>query len=274
MNLDYVPLLRVMRDLHSIPRGQPPDFNGKKRFKEYLRVIFDYDRKVCKLPLLLAMNPMGKDHVTALLDAYLAMDGDGIAARATAEASARLADVPGELKVGLVVIDDLMGGGSNRYDCEFFFRFGPNQLGGGSTPPKPIRWVKEFWLAGVLWSSEAATERAVREAILTAAHRRAYLHRHGPARTLRDLLAQEGQVMAHGGCSGPTLDAEDIAYTREVLSPYLDADDTRTCIECFFGDAAARTLGFTPRGLSPWAGLALALHDARLRPVTQPTGIA
>jgi hypothetical protein len=31
-----------------------------------------------------------------------------------------------------------------------------------------------------------------------------------------------------------------------------------------FGDAAGRTLGFTPRGLSPWAGLALALHDARL----------
>src|SRR4051812_47516924 len=79
------------------------------------------------------MNPMGKNHVTALLDAYLAMDGDGIAARATAEASARLADVPGDLKVGLVVVDDLMGGGSNRYDCEFFFRLGPNQLGGGST---------------------------------------------------------------------------------------------------------------------------------------------
>jgi hypothetical protein len=37
----------------------------------------------------------------------------------------------------------------------------------------------------------------------------------------------------------------------------------RTCIECLFGDEAGRTLGFTPRGLSPWAGLALALYDAR-----------
>ncbi|HEV3196772.1 MAG TPA: hypothetical protein VGZ73_02670, partial [Bryobacteraceae bacterium] len=108
MNLDYVPLLRVMRELHSIPRGQPPDFNGKKRFRQYLRTIFDYDRKVCNLPLLLAMNPMGKDHVTALLDSYLAMDGDGIGARATAEAAARLADVPGDSKVGLVVCDDLL----------------------------------------------------------------------------------------------------------------------------------------------------------------------
>jgi hypothetical protein len=80
--------------------------------------------------------------------------------------------------------------------------------------------------------------------------------------------------MALAGCSGPTLDAEDIAYTREVLSPYLDADDMRTCIECLFGDAAARTLGFTPRGLTPWAGLALALHDARPNPKLPPTGSA
>jgi hypothetical protein len=86
------------------------------------------------------------------------------------------------------------------------------------------------------------------------------------------LLAQEGQVMALAGCSGPTLHAEDIAYTREVLSPYLDAEDMRTCIECLFGDAAPRTLGFTPTGLSPWAGLALALHDARSNEPLQPTG--
>jgi hypothetical protein len=271
MNLDYVPLLRVMRDIHSIPRGQPPDFNGKKRFRQYLRTIFDYERKVCKLPLLLAMNPMGKDHVTALLDAYLAMDGDGIGARATAEASARLADVPGDFRVGLVVCDDLMGGGTNRYLYEFGFRFGRAIDGSRLTKP-PNRWLKDWWLQGVLWSSEAATEQAVREAILTAAHRMAYMHRHGPARNLREMLAQEGQVMAWAGCSGPTLDAEDIAYTREVLIPYLDADDMRTCIECLFGDAAARTLAFTPRGLSPWAGLALALHDARPKQCVRRSG--
>ena len=32
MNLDYVPLLRVMRELQSIPREQPPDFNGVSEF--------------------------------------------------------------------------------------------------------------------------------------------------------------------------------------------------------------------------------------------------
>jgi hypothetical protein len=80
---------------------------------------------------------------------------------------------------------------------------------------------------------------------------------------LRDILSQEGQVMAWAGCAGPTLDADDIEYTREVLVPYLDATDKRTIMECLFGDGPGATLGFTPRGLSPWAGLALALHDAR-----------
>src|SRR5262249_15890538 len=278
MNLDYVPLLRVMRELHSIPRGQPPDFNGMKRFRQFVRTIFPrktngkIDENAVYLIPLLAINPMAKDHVTALLDAYLAMDADGIGARVAAEVAVRLADVPGDFKVGLVVADDLMGAGTNRYNDEFTFRFGPDHL--PSAGVKRSRWLNDPWLTGVLGTSESPSERAVREAILTAAHRVAYMHQHGPARTLREMLAQEGQVMALAGCSGPTLEAEDIAYTREVLIPHLGAEDKRTCIECLFGDAAARTLGFTPRGLSPWAGLALALHDARLRPVTQPTGNA
>ena len=45
MNLDYVPLMRVMRELHDIPRGQPPDFNGMKRFRQYLRTIFPNDER-------------------------------------------------------------------------------------------------------------------------------------------------------------------------------------------------------------------------------------
>jgi hypothetical protein len=280
MNLDYVPLVRVMRGLHSIPRGQPPDFNGMRRFRQYVRTIFprkkngEIDENAVYLLPLLAMNPMGKDHVTALLNAYLAMDADGIGARVAAEAAARLADVPGDFKVGLVVADDLMGVGTNRYDYEFAFRFGADCHRSGRRPLKRSRWLKDYWLQGVLWSSEAPSERAVREGILTSAHRVAYMHRHGPARTLRDMLAQEGQVMALAGCSGPTLDAEDIAYTREVLIPFLDADDRQTCIECLFGDAAARTLEFTPRGLSPWAGLALALHDARPNKALPPTGPA
>jgi hypothetical protein len=253
MKLDYVPLLQIQRELQGIPRGMG-------RFRQYLRTISP-DGANLELPSLVAMNPMGKDHVTALLDALLALDADGVAARAVAEASARVADEPGDFKVALVIVDDLMGGWTNRYAEEFTHRF---QVG----PPAPAdfrlpRWTKHYWVNGILWSSEAAGERAVREAVLTAVYRAAYVQRHGPARTLRAMLTQEGCVMARAGCTGPVLDEEEIAYTREVLSPFLDAGDKRTAIECLFGDAAGRTLGFTPRGLSPWAGLALALHDAR-----------
>ena len=250
MNLEYVPLFEVQRKLQGMPR----DFD---RFRQYLRTIKSPHAQSLELPSLIAMNPMGKEHVTELLDALLALDADSIAARATAEASARLEDTPGDCKITLVIADDLKGGWTNRYANEFTHRFAC----GGSTGILP-RWLKHFWITGLLWSSEPASERAVREAILTAAYRTAFVQRHGPARTLRQRLAQEGAVMAMAGCTQPVLDPEDIAYTREVLVPFLEAEDMRTCIECLFGDAAGRTLGFTPRGLSPWAGLALALHDA------------
>jgi hypothetical protein len=250
MKLNYVPLLRIQRDLQSIPRGMG-------RFRQYLHTMSNEEGTDIELVPLICMNPMARDHVTTLLDALLMLDADGVAARAAAEASAGLADVPGEFKAALVLADDLLGGGTNRYAYEFDFRMrhGPHR-----TRPQDIR---RFWVTGVLWSSEAPAVDLVRETMLAAVYRTAYILRHGHARTLREMLFQEGYVMARAGCTGPALDEEDIAYTREILVPYLDADDMRTCIECLFGDAAGRTLGFTARGLSPWAGLALALADAR-----------
>lgn len=265
MKLEYVPLLQVQRELQGRPRNYA-------RFRQYLRTMLNQDG--LEYPPLGVMNPMGKDHVTTLLDALLALDADGIGVQAAADASAAQADVPGEFKIALVVADDLMGGWTNRYDYEFTFRFGTAHRPFEPDPDSPSgfrlpRWLKDFWLTGVLWSSEPPSERAAREAILLPVYRMAYVHRHGPARTLQAMLAQEGQVKAAVGCAGPILDEEDIEYTREVLNPFLDANDKRTCIECLFGDAAGRTLGFTPRGLSPWAGLALALHDARSARVRQ-----
>jgi hypothetical protein len=261
MMLNYVPLLRVARELQGIPRGMA-------RFRQYLRTISNEDGSDIELTPLLIMNPMGKDHVTALLDALLEMDADAIATDAAAEASARLADVSGDFRTGLAIADDRGGGWTNRYDWEFTLRFGPRPLQDRFN--SEAMW-RRYWVTGVLWSSEAPTEQAVREAVLTAAYRLAYgFRQHGGARSIRAMMAQEGSVMAMAGCTGPVLDEDDLAYTREVLTPFLDADDKRTAIECLFGDAAGRTLGFTPRGLSPWAGLALALHDARTSPPARP----
>lgn len=253
MKLNYVPLLPLQREIQGLPRDYA-------RFQEYLRKIMNAEGTgPALLPMLLA-NPMAKEHVTALVDALLALDADAMAARLTIDAASHLEHVPGDYDVGMVVVDDLKGGWTNRYAAEFTIRFQT-----GPPPDPPPQWMTTRpWVYGVLWSSEPASLEAVRAAILTAIHRMAYVQQHGLAETLRDRLAQEGHVMAAARLTMPSLDPDDLAYTREVLRPFLDAKDMRTTIECLFGDDAGRTLGFAPIGLSPSAGLALALHDAKM----------
>jgi hypothetical protein len=245
MILDYVPTLAVQRDLYRIPRG-------RERFEAYLRTMMDASGEDLRLPLA-AMNPMGKDHCPALLDEYLTLDADGIAAQAVSEAARELHDVDGICRITLVLADDAHGGWTNRYASEFAHRF--------AAPP---RRSLQGWLTGLLWTSEPASAAKAREAALTAIYRAAHIQRHGQARTLRHRMVQEGDVMARAGCTTPTLDDDDLEYTRAVITPLLNAEDMRTTVECLWGDVAASTLGFSPMGLTPGAGLALALHDARV----------
>src|SRR5262249_39494859 len=104
------------------------------------------------------------------------------------------------------------------------------------------------------------------EAVLTAIYRLAYVLAHGTARTLRDRMAQEGFSLASANCPGPLLDDDDLAYSREVIAAYLEAQDMRTTIQCLFGDPAGKTLGFPPSGLPSQAGVAVARADAREQP--------
>jgi hypothetical protein len=101
-----------------------------------------------------------------------------------------------------------------------------------------------FWVTGVLWSREPASEWTVVRTVREEVHRTAYILRHGRAGTVGQKLAQEGEVMRRSGGDGPTLDPDDLAYTREVIARFLDATDLRTAVEVLFGDAAGATLGF------------------------------
>lgn len=245
MNLEYVPLLQVQRDLYSLPRGF-------ERFREYLRTMIDPDSGDLKLPLV-AMNPMGKDHLPQFLDKLIEMDADGEAARAATEAKSILKAEPGEYKVCLVVSDDLRGGWTNRYTAEFDYRF------------RQKAYYKRGWIAGILWTSETYTTEQIREEVQLCLFRAAYVQQHGYARTLGEMLAQESYAISMAGSASPTLDPDDLAYTREVLASYLDKTDLPTLIAALFGDAAAQQLGYPPLGLSLRAGLALALDNAPKR---------
>ncbi|HKQ79610.1 MAG TPA: hypothetical protein VJ810_38310 [Blastocatellia bacterium] len=243
MKLEYAPLLQVQRDLYRLPRGWD-------RFRAYLQTMVDPDTKDIQLPLV-AMNPMGKDHVPALLDQYLGFDADSLAARAVAEAESRLGLVDGDFKVALVIADDAMGSWTNRYSSEFTARSGS----------KPLH--KRGWITGALWTSETPSAQAAREEALTAVYRAAHIQLHGFAVTLRELMAQEGYAMAMAGCSIPSLDDDELEYTRGVVARHLDTRDYPLIMTSLFGDVAAASIGYSPLGLSERAGIALALHDAR-----------
>jgi hypothetical protein len=256
MMLTFVPLLRVQRDLYAMPRGM-------ERFREYIKTMTDGETGDLALPLV-AMNPMGKEHVPALIDQYLALGAEeiaeGVVTQAGAEAPAvRTSDVRtatasavAEYRVALVVSDDLKGGWTNRWASEYSHRIEGAAI------------TKRGWLVGILWTSEPAAAQHVRDAVLTSIYRADYLQTHAAPTTLGEMLDQEGYAMARAGCTTPQLDDDDLAYTRSVIKPHLPATDRATVIACLFGDRAAAALGYPPQGLSDRAGLALALSTARV----------
>ena len=249
MKLTFVPLLRVQRELYSMPRGM-------ERFREYIKTMTDAETGDLALPLV-AMNPMGKDHVPALIDDYLALDAEKIAQDAVEDAAANvwrataLAVADREYRVALVVSDDLKGGWTNRWASEYSHRIEGAAI------------TKRGWLVGLLWTSEPASAQNVREAVLTSIHRADYLHSHAAPVTLGEMLDQEGHAMWRAGCTTPQLDDDDLAYTRSVIDPLRSARDRATVMACLFGDTAAKALGYPPHGLTERAGLALALSEAR-----------
>ena len=242
MNLRHLRTLQVQRDLYSMPRGM-------ERFRAYIEAMTDQATGDLALPLV-AMNPMGKDHVPALIDDYLRLDAESVAEQAVHEAEARTTERTGDFRTAVVVSDDLKGGWTNRWASEFSHRF------------ESAAMIRRGWIVAVLWTSEPASEAAVREAILCGIYRASHIAGHGYAKTLGEMLEQEGTAMSLAGLSAPALDPDDVEYSRAVIAPLRNATDRATQMACVFGDPAARALGYEPKGLSERAGLALALHDA------------
>jgi hypothetical protein len=248
MTITHVPLLQIQHDLHERPRNMA-------RFYEYLRTIFGGDvseeNDTPHLVPLIAMNPMGRTHVNERLEQLLALGAEAIAADAVAEAqqrlAPRLAEYPGDYQHGLVIIDDLGGAWSNRFVLETG-RFAE------------VKLDKYRWFSSGLFVSDEPTPALVRQSVLSGIYRTLYLDRHGAPKTLRPMMVQEGQTGAFAGIA-PPLDADDLAYSREVLQPYLDSDHYPTCMAALLGDEAARTLGYQPLGLSAYAGIAVAIAD-------------
>ena len=246
--LSVTPMLQVQRDLYDLPRG-------RDRFNHYLATMTGSTDDLV-LPLQ-AMNPMGKVHIVETLDALIALGAENLAAEAIIDAERRLGPVEADLRVGIVVADDVAGGWTNRDLIE------ANRL-----RHVPTELLKRGWVVVLFWTSEPVNKQKVREEVLSSVFRDVSLMRHGAPKTLQEVMALEGRALAFAGADEPVLDGEDLAYTREVIRPHLQAaafEDFPTVFACLFGDDAAKRVGYPPLGLSRRAGFALALAETKER---------
>src|SRR5437899_9620059 len=115
MNITYVPVLSILRDLYLQPRGM-------RRFRQYIATLTGGTQDVV-LPIGVA-NPMAKEHAVAKIDELLALGAETIGAAAAASANERLERIPlafssasaagtaaeGEIKASVVLADDVGGG--------------------------------------------------------------------------------------------------------------------------------------------------------------------
>lgn len=256
MKLDLIPLLEIQRELYNVPRGW-------RRFQRYLKTMMG-DTDDIVIPLVV-MNPMGIDDVAATLDALIELRAESIAATAIADAERRLALVSAQFQVGLVVADDAQGGWTNRYFTETDHRFNNHGM------------IKRGWVTPLFWASEKPSEKSVREEVLMAVYRTAYIQHYGWPKTLRQMMIQEGLTAAFAGLQHLTLDQDDLAHSREVIRPFLNSTRFPTIFACLYGDRAAESVGYPPLGLSSRAGYAIALdqvHQDRIAPEAALTRVS
>ncbi len=241
MKLELLPLLQTQRDLYEVPRGPA-------RFGAYLEAMTGGGEDLV-LPLA-GMNPLGKEHVAALVDSLLAWDAEARVAEVLAVASDQLGGFDGVLKVGLVLTDDLGGGWTNRYLSDMTQRF------------KNAYDLENRWALVPVWTSQVWTPAALEQAVLSTVYRTVYKQVHGLPVTLAEMLEQEGRALDFAGVTF-ALEPDDLEYSRAVLGPYTSATEWAVILPCLYGDAAARSVGHPPLGLSPNAGYAVALSGAR-----------
>lgn len=240
MRITYQRLLAPLRELYALPRDM-------KRFQAYLQLVTGGTDDIA-LPLGVA-NPMAKEHVLHKLDELIALGAEEAGERATAEVEKRLARVPRELRSGLVLADDLMGGWTNRYTTDAAARFQGADL------------VKRGFATTVLWVSESPSHEQIRQDVLATLYRALHVRRHGNPQTLRAMLVQEGRAGRFAGRAA-TLNGADLAQAETTFAPHLDATlhtAYSTAFACFYGDEGAVSVGYPPLGLPPFAGLSVGL---------------
>ena len=211
-----VPTLALMADVYrqSTSGGAESD-----RFRAYVAAARH------RAPIS-GYNPMTSKDVLATVEALLAIDAEGVVARA----------VGGDHDdVELFITVATPGMWTERLSTEVHHRLGP-----------PTGQV-------LLWTGEDTSVETVRREAIAQAVR----VQHGPVRTVAEVAAREGLAYARAGMTGACHD-----LVAEALDVVGDDEGIGTMAALLYGDAAAVQLGWTPLGL-PWlAGYDHAIAEA------------
>lgn len=219
MSISLLPLLEIERSLYEMPRDMA-------RFNKYKDLLTGGTGDMV-LPMA-NLNPMAKGRVLDHVNELIAMDAEAIASGAIAAANRRLDPRQFDLKVGLIVGDDIHGGWTDRYLTDAAHRL----EGSGE--------AKRFLASVLLWASEPPTPADIHRQTLMSIYRRLHAFAHGDPQSLRDCMLQEGRAAAFAGCNR----SEDPSGVREIIDLHRNTREYPLIFSCLYGDEAAAHCGY------------------------------
>ena len=257
MKVSLTPSLEDLRGLYTVS-------DRFERFDAYVSLSSGVSRKGKKtrgeqLPLG-TFSPMG-ERQAAYLDRLLELEAETLAQSAANEVAADFATLPERFRLMLVVADVPRNGWTQRQLTDAEWRFTVSDMRPQSAPADGF----DRWVSVLLWTDAEPTQTYVRREVRGALYRALHRRYVGEPHTLAEMMQQEGRVLAYAGYM-PGLNTDELAYSREVIAPYLQTSDFAVCFAALYGDEAARAAGYGALGLAANAGFQLALHGASGKP--------
>jgi hypothetical protein len=238
MAIQVVPTLATMAEIYCLSREGG---NASPRFLAYRqRVEHEFG--------LVAYNPMAGESAAQLVQELLALDAERVALDMASRVAADRA-FDGAMRLAVIVRSQGMW--TDRIATTVQDR----------TAPLPLSLVQ-------FWSREPVTAGQLRLESAAEAARIVWFAEHGPARTLRALLAREGDAYATAmrvtGEASPFGDAtdDDRRSVDEALGLLGESTDQSDHVAVLFGDAAATALGWSTLGVAANAGYRVAVEYA------------
>ncbi len=242
VTVELVRCLTKVRELYRLPRTF-------ERFECYLGLVDADGTQVLPLSML---NPMAKEHALKRVDELLALDAEDRVLAAGREAAARLGGIDDALRLIVLLMDDAMGGWTNRSFAEFAHRYERKYE------------VPRGWASVAIWTSEDPTPELLERRTFESLYRTADERANGPVRTLGEILDREGRTMHFAG-HRPRYDGATLRAIRERIEAYRNSHAAPEVFACLYGDEIARSLGYPPLGIPDRGGYDLAAYDAASR---------